>query len=327
MTMRKHLIVSTPYRISLGGGGTDLPFYASQREGFLITAAIDEYLTVLVAKRTLDKKIFLQYSNTEMVDAIDQINHSILKELLRYYKITEAFQVATFSTMPTQTGLGASSTLIVGLINAIHKLNNIPISRIKLAEEAFKFEREILGLAGGFQDQYIAALGGIQILEIDKNLQVNTKPLNLEKKIINKLQNSLFLVHTGIQRNSEKIIEGIQKELDAFDAYDQIKEIGKSSVDYLESGDIQKLGHAMDNHWKVKQRMTKSISNSVIDNMYLELKSFGALGGKVIGAGGGGFFLMVVDENKKEFIQKIADHNYSLVNFSFDFNGSHVIAN
>ena len=280
-----------------------------------------------MARRTLDKKIYLQYTQTEMVDEIDQINHRILKEILRYYKITEAFQVATFSTMPTQTGLGASSTLIVGLINAIHKLNNIPISRIKLAEEAFKFEREILGLAGGFQDQYIAALGGIQILEIDKNLQVNTKPLNLEKKIINKLQNSLFLVHTGIQRNSEKIIEGIQKELDSFDAYDKIKEIGKSSVDYLKSGDIQKLGLAMDDHWRVKQRITKSISNLAMDNMYLELKSFGALGGKVIGAGGGGFFLMVVDKNKKEFIKKVAENNYNFVDFSFDFKGSHVIAN
>ena len=291
----------------------------------MITAAIDEYLTVLVAKRALDKKLFLQYSDTEMVDSLDQIGHRILREILRYYKITEAFQVATFSTMPTQTGLGASSALIVGLIKAIHEMHKRSISDIKLAEEAFKIEREILGLAGGFQDQYIAALGGIQILKIDKNLRVKTKPLQINKEIINKIQNSLFLVHTGIQRKSEKIIEEIQKKLDIFDAFDQIKEIGKSSVNYLQSGNIRNLGLAMDEHWKVKQRMTKTISNPAIDNMYFELKSFGSLGGKVIGAGGGGFFLMVVDKNKEDFVKKATENNYNFVDFAFDFQGSHII--
>ena len=260
-----------------------------------------------------------------MVDTLDEVNHKILREILRYYKITEAFQVATFSTMPTQTGLGASSSLIVGLIKAIHEMNNKSIGAIKLAEEAFKIEREILGLAGGFQDQYIASLGGIQVLEIDNHLSVKTESLKISNKIITHLQNSFFLVHTGIQRNSSKIIEEIQKEIDVFDAFDQIKAIGRTSVGYLQSGNISKLGLAMDDHWRVKQRMTKTISNSAIDSMYLELKSFGAIGGKVIGAGGGGFFLMVVDENKKEFVQKATKNDYKFVDFVFDFKGSHVV--
>ena len=328
MKVRKHLIVRSPYRISLGGGGTDLPFYASQKEGFLITGAIDVYMTILVARRNLDKKIFLQYSNTEMVDALEDISHRMLREILRYFKITDSFQVATFSTMPSYTGLGASSTLVVGIVKAIRELCGIATHPIKLAEEAFHIEREILGFAGGFQDQYIAALGGIQILEINKDLKVRAKALQIEERILKKLQKSFFIVHSGIERKSGKIIkeqEKKQKDVNVFDAYDQIKSIGKFSEDYLRNGDILKLGQAMDDHWRIKKSITKNISNSVIDQMYLELKSFGSPGGKIIGAGGGGFFLMVVDKNKKEFNKKVTDGGYRFVDFKFDFKGAHIV--
>ena len=322
---KKHIIVSSPYRISLGGGGTDLPFYASKKGGFLITAAIDEFITVSVAKRSLDKKIFLQYSSTEMVNSLDEISHQIFKEILRYYKITESFQIATFSTLPSYTGLGASSSLIVGLVKAIYKLNDTHIGPLKLAEEAFHIEREILGLAGGYQDQYIAALGGIQMLTISKNLKVSAESLILGSQELEKLQRSLLLIHSGIERNSEKIINEQQKELDIFEGYDQIKAIGKSSVNYLKNGEMNKLGISMDNHWKIKKKLTKIITNSTIDRMYLELKSFGSPGGKIIGAGGGGFFLMVVEKNRNEFIRKAKESNYKFIDFKFDKKGAHTL--
>jgi D-glycero-alpha-D-manno-heptose-7-phosphate kinase len=325
MEKKKHIIVSSPYRISLGGGGTDLPFYASQKGGSLITAAIDEYITVLVAKRTLDKKIFLQYSTTEMVDSIDQVSHEILKEVLKYFKISESFQVATFSTMPAFTGLGASSTLIVGITKAINELNGRTISPIDLAKQAYHIEREILGLAGGFQDQYIAALGGVQILEISKELKVTAKSLEISDKSLKKLQAGLFLIHSGIERDSEKIINQQEKEINIIDSYNRIKAIGKSSVKYLIEGDIQKLGKAMDDHWKIKQSMSSLNSTLSIDQMYLDLKSFGAIGGKIIGAGGGGFFLMAVDKNKDFFIETAKRNNFHFVDFRFEFNGSHVV--
>jgi D-glycero-alpha-D-manno-heptose-7-phosphate kinase len=327
LKQRKHIIASSPYRISLGGGGTDLPFYASKKGGMLITAAIDEHITVLVAKRELDKKIFLQYSQTEMLDSLDQASHRILKEVLKYFKISEAFQVATFSTMPAYTGLGASSTLIVGLIKALRELYNKPISPIRLAEESYHIEREILGLAGGFQDQYIAALGGIQILNISKNLKVKNTSLLLEDDKLKKLKSSLFILYSGIERNSEKVIEEQEKEkkLDIFKAYDQIKLIGKSSVEFIKAGDMLSLGKSMDMHWEVKRKMTKSISNSSIDRMYIELKSFGSVGGKIIGAGGGGFFLMVVEKNKNQFIFKAKEANYKLIDFNFESKGAHIV--
>ncbi len=324
-SIKKHLIVSAPYRISLGGGGTDLPFYASKKGGELITGAINEYITVMVAKREIDKKIFLQYSQTEMVSSLNQISHEILREILRYFKIFDSFQVATFSTMPTFTGLGASSTLIVALVKAIRELYGKPVSQTKLAEEAFHIEREILGLSGGFQDQYIAALGGIQVLKINKDLKVSTKALQIEKEPLKKLQSSLFLIHAGIERKSEKIIESQKKALGIIDAYDQIKLIGKLSVDYILNAEIDKLGNAMDDHWKIKKKMSQKMSNSNIDNMYLELKSFGSIGGKIIGAGGGGFFLMVVNKNRKKFKETATCNNYKFIDFDFEFKGAHII--
>ena len=325
MRNNKHIYVRSPYRISLGGGGTDLPFYASKKGGFLITAAIDEFISISVAKRFLDKKIFLQYSENEMVDSLDQVSHDLLREVLKYFKIRDSFQVATFSTMPSYTGLGASSTLIVGLIKAIRELYNKHISPIKLAEEAYYIEREILGLSGGFQDQYIAALGGIQILNISKNLKVKAKSLNINKEKLENLQNNLFILYSGIERYSEKIIESQEKELNIFQAYDQIKAIGKSSVEYILAGDFGNLGRSMDHHWEVKRSITKTISNSAIDRMYIELKSFGSLGGKIVGAGGGGFFLMVVEKNKNEFISKAKEANYKFIDFNFESRGAHIV--
>jgi D-glycero-alpha-D-manno-heptose-7-phosphate kinase len=322
---KKYSIASAPYRISLGGGGTDLPFYASKREGLLVSGAINEYITVLVARRTLDNDIFIQYSKTEKVKKIDDIKHSIIREALRYFKIHDSFQLSTFSTMPTFTGLGSSSTLIVAIVKAIHNLNNSKRNPTQIAEEAFYIEREVLGLAGGFQDQYISSLGGIQIISVSKNLLVKTKPLKLESKVLSKLQNCLFLIHSGIERKSEIIIKDQQKEHNIHEAYDKIKSIGEQSIEYMKKGQISALGNAMHEHWKVKKAMTRSMSNSQIDKMYLTLRSLGSIGGKIIGAGGGGFFLMVVTENKKEFKKKAIEKGFKFVDFDFEFSGVHSV--
>lgn len=325
---KKHVITRAPYRISLGGGGTDLPFYASNRGGYLLTAAIDEYLTVMVAKRTIDTDIFLQYSDIERVKNVDHINHKIIREVLKYFKVDNSFQVSTFSTMPTFTGLGASSTLIVALLSAIRNIKNITISKIKLAEEAFYIEREVLRLSGGYQDQYIASLGGIQILEVEKNLRVNCTHLNLDKEIINELEKKLILVYTQLDRKSDKIIDSQIGEFNRNENlilkhYDKIKEIGKESVNCIIDRNWKKLGLLMDDHWKVKKMISEDISNSKIDEMYLDLKSCGAVGGKIIGAGGGGFLLMLVNENEDQFKKKALDRGYKIIEYKIDFKGVH----
>jgi len=327
---KKHSVASAPYRISLGGGGTDLPFYASKNEGFMISASIDEYITVMVAKRSLDKDIFLQYSETERVNSIDKVSHQIIRELLKYFKIYDSFQVATFSTMPTFTGLGASSTLIVAFIKSIRNLMGQTRTNIEIAEEAFHVEREILGLAGGYQDQYISSLGGIQIIKVSKDLKVACEPLVLGKKELKSLQESIFLIYTTIERRSENIIEDQKKKLKSddklvLDAYDQIKSIGIRAVSELTEGRIREFGIGMDDHWKIKKTISSSISSTNIDTMYEEIKSLGALGGKIIGAGGGGFFMMVVDKQRDLFKEKLVNNGYKVLDFKFEFNGAHVL--
>ena len=163
MNVYKNVITNTPYRISLGGGGTDLPFYFKERGGFLISAGIDQYMTVHLAERKLDDKIFLQYSETEWTDNIADINHRLIKNILQYYNLTKSIQVSTISSMPTYTGLGASSTLTVGLVNAIVKLKGLCLSRMEVAEVSYDIERNMTKLEGGYQDQYIASLGGIKL--------------------------------------------------------------------------------------------------------------------------------------------------------------------
>ena len=325
-SQKKYSIVSAPYRISLGGGGTDLPFYASKKEGFLISASIDEYITVLIARRSLDKDLFLQYTETERVNKLDDINHNLFREVLRYFKIRDSFQVATFSSMPTFTGLGSSSTLIVAFVKAFYNLNNIEKSSIEIAQEAFHIEREVMGWAGGFQDQYISALGGIQIIKISKDLQVETEPIILKEEVLKKFQDSLYLVYSGVERSSADIIKAQETESDIINAYDQIKSIGETSVGYIREGNINALGKAMDEHWRIKKKMAKVMSNSEIDEMYITLKSYGSIGGKIIGAGGGGFFLMVVTDNKEAFKRKATDNNFKFVNFELEFKGAHIIS-
>ncbi len=326
----KYAISRSPYRITLGGGGTDLPFYAKKRGGMLISAAIDEYITVMVARRTIDQDLFLQYSKTERVSSLKKIQHNILREVLQYFKITDSFQVATFSTMPTFTGLGASSTLIVSLIKAIRRLKNDEKAPADLAKEAFHIEREILGLSGGFQDQFIASLGGIQLIEIDTSLNVKTTPLEISPTVLEKIKNSFFLIYSGVDRNSEKIIDNQTKDFKnnenkIIEAYDKIKEIGKNAINDLQKGNLGKLAREMDLHWEIKKSITGSMTNNHLDDKYLKLKSLGSEGGKIIGAGGGGFFLMVVEKNQNLFKKKLIQNGFKAIDFSFDFKGAHII--
>jgi len=326
--IKRHSVARAPYRISLGGGGTDLPFYAKKNGGYLITAAIDEYITVMVANRTLDDDIFIQYSEVERVKSTRDIRHNIIREVLNYFEIDKSFQVSTFSTMPTFTGLGASSTLIVALIRAIRDIKDIEISDTKLAEEAFYIERKILNLSGGFQDQYIASLGGIQIIEIGKDLNIKCKSMNLKKEIINELENKLFLIHSNIDRKSDVIIDSQinalkNNEFHILDSYDKIKDIGIKSAKCIRNRDWTKLAILMDNHWEIKKNLSDCITNKQIDTIYLELKSFGALGGKIIGAGGGGFFLMVVNNDIEKFKKKVNKAGYKFINYKIDLTGAH----
>jgi len=318
------IITRTPYRISLGGGGTDLPFYSNLKEGFLITAAINQYCTVSISERSLDDIILTQTTVTQFSDSIDEVENAIIRECLRYFGLLNSIQVSTYTTLPSGIGLGTSSTLTVGLINAILGLLNKKLSKVEIARLAYKIEREIIGLKGGIQDQYIAALGGIQILRVSTSGDVQSEELIIDSNNRKKLEENLVLVYTKQERESHKIISSqeVNKEK-SINVYDQIKVIGKNSVDLLVHADIERLGQLMDQHWLIKRSLSNEISTSIFDKLYMNFKSLGSPGGKIIGAGGGGFFMMAVPKNVKKFKMEINKMGYRTLDWCFDQKGTY----
>ena len=327
--LKKHLVITkTPYRISLGGGGTDLPFYSKEKGGLLITASINQYITISVATRPLDDQFFIQTTDNQFASSLDDLKHVIIREVLRYFEIEKSIQVATFSTLPTSSGLGSSSSLIVGLIHALSVILDLrpKLTDLDMARLAFKIEREIIGLAGGIQDQYIAALGGIQLLTIEPDGTVNDEYLKVEEYNRHELERGLVLIYTGAVRRSEEIIESQKVDIEkTFDIYDEIKEIGRRSVGLIKAADIEGLGKTMDEHWGLKKRLSGKISNNEMDELYIKLKEIGSPGGKIIGAGGGGFFLMTVPCKVSTYIEKLKQLNCRYLEWRFEFQGTHVI--
>ena len=324
--MDNFIITRTPYRISLGGGGSDLPFYCCENEGFLITAAINQYCTVSVSFRSLDKKILTQTTEVQFSNKLDDVRNSIIRECLRFFNIKDSIQVATFTNLPTGIGLATSSTLTVGLVNALCKLKNIKRNKIEIAKIAYNIERNILGWDGGVQDQYIAAEGSILKLTVNKINNVKLEKLLINDKIKTIIQKGLLLIYSEYDRDSHKIIKS-QKidESNSIKVYHKIKKLGYESISPLINGNIKRIGEIMDDHWALKKTLSKKISNSKIDKDYIELKSFGSPGGKIIGAGGGGFFLMAVPKNINKYRKLIKNRGYKILDWSFDSLGTHQI--
>ena len=312
--MTKLVISQTPYRISLGGGGTDLPFYSNEKGGTLITAAIDQYVKVSVAQRPLDDLILVQTTDVQFSSDLDKLNNEFVREALRYFNLNKSIQVATFTTIPTGIGLGSSSTAMVGLVNSLSTFKGHNYSVMEIAQIAHLVEREILKVSGGVQDQYIAALGGIQIININPQGEVSTHPLVIKEENRLIVEKHLILIYTGEERSSSKIIKSQESDLKkTFEVYDEIKEIGRQSMYLLMNADIEGLGKAMDRHWNIKKTLSKKMSSSKLDDLYIKLKNLGSPGGKIVGAGGGGFFMMAVPENVDLYLSKI--NNICLENY------------
>ena len=317
------IITRTPYRIPLAGGGTDLDFYYKKRGGSLISATFNQYVFTILLRRQIDNKILIQTTNTQFAESTKQIKHPIIKETLRFFKIKNKFQVGTFSTLPTRAGLGSSSSLIVGIIFGLSKILKIKLSKKKIAKIAFLIERKKLKYQGGWQDQIISSYGGINKINISKNGKFIVRKIDIKKKILNKLENKLVLVFTKETRDSTGIIAS-QKLVQRKNVknYDKIKSYVKIMEIALKKGDYRKIGEIFHEHWKIKKKLSNSISNSKLDNIYLNLlkeKSF--IGGKLIGAGGGGFFLMVT-KNIASSIKYLESKKINFTKLKFVQNGS-----
>ncbi len=323
------IITRSPLRISLGGGGTDLPSYYRKHEGFLISAAIDKYVYIVIHDNFINE-IIIKYSKTERVENIEEIHHPIIREALKLLDIRSSyFELASMADIPAGTGLGSSSSFTCALLKAFHAYNKTFIKPDDLAEEACHIEIDVLGEPIGKQDQYISAFGGINCFTFCKDDRVKTKELNISKETLYNLEDHLLLFFTGFSRSASLVLKeqddkSKNNDSQMIDNLHFVKELGYRSKLAFESGDLEEFAALMNIHWQHKKQRSGAMSNDRINNWYDIAMKNGALGGKLIGAGGGGF-LMFYAEDTKKLRKAMAHEGLQEVRFRFDFDGSKVV--
>lgn len=324
------IFVRAPFRIPLGGGGTDLPSYYSKFGGELICAAINRYMIVTVNRPLVDKLIRVKYTQTEIVDSVKRIKHELVREALRLTNITDSIEINSIADLPAGTGMGSSGSYLVALLKALHMLKNEHISTKDLAEEACRIEIDILNRPVGKQDQYMAAFGGIAKLKINKKGRVSVKQLSLSQSFIRDLESSLLIFYTGIRREEKQILKSQsmatrQNDKRVVENLHLIKSIGQKIERALIKNDIDTFGKLMHEHWMSKRKLSSTVSSSRIDYLYeLGIKN-GALGGKIIGAGGGGFLLFCCPEGRSKIRVEMEKEGLKELFFHFDMEGAKVI--
>ena len=324
------IITKSPLRISLGGGGTDLPSYYDEHGGFLIAAAIDKYVYINIHRRFVDGYL-LKYSHMEEASSIDEIKHPIMRECLRYVaNLPKNLEITSMADIPAGTGLGSSGSFTTALLKALHCYEKSLVHPQQLAEEACHIELDVLGEPIGKQDQYIAAYGGITCFEFQRDRPVHAYPLRISEEIRFNLEDNLLLFFTGYSRSASAILKeqddrSKQHNKSMIDNLNFVKEIGYRTKEALESGDLREFGRLMDVHWQKKKKRSGSMSNGQIDRWYQAAMETGALGGKLIGAGGGGFLMFYADD-KVRLRHAMREHGLREVRFRFDFEGTKIVA-
>lgn len=329
------IIVRTPFRLPIGGGGTDLPSYYKKYGGNLITSSINKYMYVYINEPSLINKIKVGYTKIEIVDInnIDNIQHEIVRETFKYLNIKKPIEIYSMADLSAGTGMGSSSAYTVGLLHGLNTLNRRYISRKEIAEESCKIEIDLIGKPIGKQDQYASTFGGINELNINKNGNVTVNPIKLKNETIYELENRLMMFYTNINRDTNEIINDQSSKINidekkVINSMHRIKEIGFEIKDALLNDNIDKFGELLNDHWVEKKSISTKMSNPNIDKWYNLGIENGALGGKIMGAGGGGFLLFCVkNENRKKLRNKMEKEGLKYMDFRFDFEGVKVLAN
>lgn len=324
------ILTRTPFRITLGGGGTDLPSFYREHGGFILAVGIDKYMYLNVNTPIVDDKIRLRYTATEIVDDVEDLKHTLAREALRHFGIRNGIEIVSIADVPSGTGLGSSSSYLVGLLNALHTLLQDQATPQKLAEEACHIELEILKKPIGKQDQYLAAFGGLTALDIKPDGRVSVTRLGLDVDLLENLEHNILMFYTNQMRDATSIL----KEQDAatranhrtvISSLREIKDIGLEISAALTSGNLRRFGELLDTHWQSKKRLSEGISNPQIDTWYEIAKRNGAIGGKISGAGGGGFLMLYCEENKMRLREVMRTAGLRELKFRFDFEGSKVV--
>jgi len=319
----------SPLRITLGGGGTDLPSYYQDHEGFLVSAAIDKYVYVNVM-RPFTEGIYLKYSQLEHVEKLAEVKHPIIREALQMLGFkTPQVEITTLADIPAGTGLGSSGSFTTALLKALYTHRKRHLHQEQLAELACHIEIERLGEPIGKQDQYIAAVGGVTCFTFHKDGKVTAAPLGISMETMFDLEDNLLLFFTGFSRSASGIlkdqkVKSQQNDVDMLNNLHYVKDLGYRSRDALVSGNTEVFGELMHEHWEHKKRRSGGMSNPKIDEWYeLGMKN-GAVGGKLVGAGGGGF-LMFMAHDRNKLRHAMAHAGLEEVRFKFDFEGTKVV--
>jgi D-glycero-alpha-D-manno-heptose-7-phosphate kinase len=324
------IITRAPLRVSLGGGGTDLPSYFREHGGFLIAGAIDKYVYINIHRRFVDG-FLLKYSLLEESARVDDIRHPIIREALRMLDIqARNLEITSMADIPAGTGLGSSGSFTTALLKALHAHEKNLIHPHELAEEACRLEIEVLKEPVGKQDQYIASFGGITCFEFGKQGEVKAWPLAISEETLFNLEDNLLLFFTGYSRAASSILReqddrSKRADADMLANLHHIKELAFRSKDALERGDVEEFGHLMNIHWQHKKQRSSGMSSEKINQWYDCAMANGALGGKLIGAGGGGF-LMFYAGDKPRLRHAMREQGLKEVRFRFDFEGTRVIS-
>ncbi|MBI1969681.1 kinase [Candidatus Woesearchaeota archaeon] len=318
------IISRTPVRISFAGGGTDVRYFFMHEGGAVVNASINKYVYITI-HRKFDEKIRVKYSQTELVERVEDIQHPLFREAMRLVGVTGQVEITSFADIPTKgTGLGSSSSFLVGLLHALHAYKREFVEQKQLAREACRIERDILQEEGGYQDQYIAAYGGLNFMEFRQDGSVEIMPL-YKQGMVEALNQRLLLFYTGMTRNSRDIHQQQRKNAEKNREYlRRMKQFAEQLRIALEQGKYLDMGSILHEGWKCKEQLADGVSNKTIDTWYEKALIAGALGGKLCGVGGGGFLLFYCEPEKQENVRKALKDMKELP-FQLENSGSRII--
>jgi D-glycero-alpha-D-manno-heptose-7-phosphate kinase len=327
------ILARAPLRISLGGGGTDLPSYSSQHGGFVLSAAINKYVYIYVNRPAADMLLRVKYSRYEQVATVAEIQHDLVRPVLQELGIACNVEIASMADVPDGTGLGSSGSYLVGLLTALYGLKKENVPTHAVAEMASRIEIERAKHPVGKHDHYLAAFGGVTCLEIGTDGRVDVKPLRISMSTLEDLRSCVLLFYTGMIRRSGEVLGDQKRDTEQGDpcvveSLHRTKELGLRIRDLLEEGDTDRFGELLDEHWQNKKRRSAKISDPRIDQWYELARKNGASGGKIVGAGGGGFLMLYCRNGTKAAVRRaLQGEGLREMSFDFDFDGAKVLVN
>jgi D-glycero-alpha-D-manno-heptose-7-phosphate kinase len=330
------IVTRTPFRVTLGGGGTDLPSYYEKHGGFVFAMGIDKYMYVMTNPPGVDRKIRLHYTQSEVVEHVSQVRHELAREALRLNGIEDRMEISSMADVPAGTGVGSSSAYLIGLLVALHQYRRDYVSLETLAEEACHIELTVLKKGIGKQDQYMAAFGGLTVLDISQDGSVDVRPVQLRGGALASFIAHTHIYYTGLLRDTLDVLSHQNAAMQSAsprpttveESLNAIKDLGLRILDAIQSEDFDKWGLLLHEHWTTKKRMSDKISVPWIDQLYDEVRaSFGVLGGKLIGAGGGGFLMLYNPSTSGRLEDFMAARGLPRLYYNLEREGAKVVAN